>query len=161
MVWSMKRTAACLVDDLLDRVERGAVAGGPVHQQIVGVLRHRLHGQRGSGEGLQSFGKVALASVEGLHRLPHLADVYAGDAGDLSRLDRDQPLEHGLRVMLEREVHDRATGLGNGPHDLQGERRLAQPLRAGEQDQFARAEAAGEGGVEHVEAGRPDSAGGV
>ena len=85
----------------------------------------------------------------------------AGIAGELAGLDRDEPLEHGLRVVLEGEVDDGTAGLGDVPRDLQREGRLAQTLGTREQHQVAGAEPSGQVVVEDREAGRPDARGPV
>ena len=61
---------------------------------------------------------------------------------DQPRLHRDQPLEEHLRLELEGEHHRGAAGHGRVAAHLQGHRRLALALRAGEHVEGPGAEAA-------------------
>jgi hypothetical protein len=71
----------------------------------------------------------------------------------LPRLDRDQPLQQGGRVMLVRHHHGRVVDAGRLPGDLQDEGSLARSLRTGEQAELTPAQPATEVGVEQTEAG--------
>ena len=97
----------------------------------------------------------AADKVDALNAIQNLMGRYS----HLGHLRGEDTLEDVLRVVLIGEVEDLATGAGGVAAHLHGHRRLAEALGAGEQDQVATAEAAGEDVVERAEARRPHPGG--
>jgi hypothetical protein len=75
-------------------------------------------------------------------------------ARDEARLERQQPLQEGVRLVLEGEDHRASAGADDVADHLHGHRRLAETLWAAEQYQLTGPEPALQRVVEHREPGR-------
>ena len=157
-----RRAAAELADHLdgrLDRLDVGTRAGGPVHEQHLGVVRDLGQCLRTARHRLQAVLQRADPQVvedraHGVH--PRLVGLV-----ELAGLHGDELLGQVLGVVLVGEVEDRAARGRRVAGELERERRLAEALGPGEQDQRAGAQAAADELVEAAEAGLPHAPGGV
>ena len=127
-----------------------------------GVLQHGREGVGAVRDAGQRIGEATTVGVGRLEDRAHGVDVgrrrrvLPGPDGQARRLEGDEALDEGSRLVLEGEDHRVPTGAHRVAHHLQRDRRLAGPFAAPEQDELAGAQAAVEGGVEQVEPGGPD-----
>jgi hypothetical protein len=149
------------------RQHPGHLGGGRVARRLVEVQPWCVvdHGREGVGAVRDAGERLGEAAAVGVGRLEDGPDgmdvrgcrrVLAGLDGKARRLEGDEALDEGSCLVLEGEDHRVAAGAHRVAHHLERDRRLARPLAAPEQDQFAGAQAAVERGVEQVEPGGPD-----
>ena len=150
-----------LLDPLDDRPHRLDVRVRPAGTVDVQPLAIALQRLNRLGPALGAGEPFLQGQVRAMSRFERLTDTGQHDrsgTGDLGSLQDNQPLQHGLGVVLEGEV-DRVTVGGEEVADhLQGEGGLAQTRRTTQEGQLTGAKTAAQRHVQGTEPGRPDLA---
>ena len=124
------------------------------HVQTLEIGRDRCECVRTSGC-LRELVRQRRRAAVPLDERPQRLQRHCIATGALPRLGGEEPLQDVDRVVLVGHVEDLVAHRKHTAGDLQGERRLAEPLRSTEQGELAGSKSSGQEAVERVEARRP------